>query len=212
MGALTASLKRFLAASSIGASHVSAFFTQNQHLHTSRFSHLHELAPLLSHDLETVGTSLLLGVSHLNQTACVRPIKKRRELGNMLVCAPPRAGKSLLAISQLLTWPHSVIVNDVKGELHAATAGFRKTFGDVFVLDFQGYGNAFDPLSGKTTEDELFSLATNLLYQAEEGEGKIFTQRATTMLTILFLAACREEIAPFPYIRFLTTLGSLKFG
>ena len=64
----------------------------------------------------------------------------------MLVCAPPRMGKSLLAISQLLTWPHSVIVNDVKGELYAATAGYRSAFSDVYVIDFQGYGNAYDPL------------------------------------------------------------------
>ena len=100
-----------------------------------------------------------------------------------------------------------MIVNDVKGELYEATAGYRSTFSDVYVIDFQGYGNAYDPLSGKTTEDELLSLATHLLYQAHEGEGKIFMQRAMTMLMIIFLAASREEIAPFPYLRFLIHLG-----
>lgn len=207
MGALADSVKRFLAGASLGASQVSSFFSHNQHLHTSRFARLHEHAPLLTPSPEEVTTGLLLGVSHLNQTACVRPTPKRRELGNMLVCAPPRMGKSLLAISQLLTWPHSVMVNDVKGELYQATAGYRHTFSDVYVLDFQGLGNAFDPLAGKTTEDELLSLATHLLYQADEGEGKIFTQRAITMLTILLLAATRHEIAAFPYLRFLIHLG-----
>jgi type IV secretory pathway TraG/TraD family ATPase VirD4 len=75
------------------------------------------------------------------------------------------------------------------------------------VIDFQGYGSAYDPLSGKTTEDELLSLATHLLYQAHEGEGKIFMQRAMTMLMIIFLAASREGIAAFPYLRFLIHLG-----
>ena len=120
----------------------------------------------------------------------------------MLVCAPPRMGKSLLAISQLLTWRHSVIVNDVKGELYEATAGYRSTFSDVYVIDFQGYGNAYDPLSGKTTEDELLSLATHLLYQAHERGGKIFMQRAMTMLMIIFLAASREGLPPFPICAF----------
>src|SRR5437763_1755073 len=144
---------------SVFVSRINALFSQEKQLFPARFARLHEHAPLLTSSPEQVNTGLLLGVSHLNQTACVRPTAKRRELGNMLVCAPPRAGKSLLAISQLLTWPHSVIVNDVKGELYAATAGFRKTFSDVFVLDFQGLGNAYDPLSGKTTEDEFLSLA-----------------------------------------------------
>jgi type IV secretory pathway TraG/TraD family ATPase VirD4 len=133
MGAVGASLKRFLAASSVAGSQVSSFFSHNQHLHTSRFARLHEHAPLLTPSPEDVNAGLLFGVSHLNQVASVRPTPKRRELGNMLVCAPPRMGKSLLAISQLLTWPHSVIVNDVKGELYEATAGYRKTLGDVFV-------------------------------------------------------------------------------
>ena len=75
------------------------------------------------------------------------------------------------------------------------------------VIDPQGFGDRFDPLHGKQTEDELLSSATHLLFQADEGEGKIFTQRAITMLTMLFLASRREGIAPFPYVRFLTQLG-----
>ena len=90
----------------------------------------------------------------------------------MLVCAPPRMGKSLLAISQLLTWPHSVIVNDVKGELYEATAGYRSTFSDVYVIDFQGYGNAYDPLSGKTTEDEFSPWQPTCCIRHMRGRGK----------------------------------------
>jgi hypothetical protein len=90
MGALGASLKRFLAGASVAGSQARAFFAPNtQTLHTSRFARLHEHAPLLTPSPEDAATGLLLGVSHLNQTACIRPTPKRRELGNMLVCAPP---------------------------------------------------------------------------------------------------------------------------
>ena len=121
----------------------------------------------------------------------------RSQLGNLLVVAPTRGGKGLLATAQLLTWRHSVVVNDIKGELFAQTAGYRSTLGPVFVLDPTGVGHAFDPLLGKHTEDELFSSATHLLFRPDEGDGAIFTQRAIVMLTQIFLAARRGgECAP----------------
>jgi hypothetical protein len=43
-------------------------------------------------------------------------------------------GKGLLAVSQLLTWPHSVIVNDIKGDLFETTAGDRAKRGPVVVI------------------------------------------------------------------------------
>jgi hypothetical protein len=95
---------------------VVAFFRSNDAgLHHARFAHLHELTGLITPTFAE--TSLLLGSSSFNQVLSVRPTKTRRELGNMLVVAPPRSGKSVLATSQLLTWPHSVIVNDIKGGL-----------------------------------------------------------------------------------------------
>ena len=42
---------------------------------------------------------------------------------------------------------------------------------------------------------------------ADEGEGVIFTQRATVMLTQLFLAARLEGIAPLLYVRHIIRLG-----
>jgi type IV secretion system protein VirD4 len=208
MGALTTSLKRFLVGASLTGSKAGSLLSHNQQLHTSRFGRLHEHAKLLIQNPQDAGTGLLLGVSHLGQIACVRPTPKRPELGNMLVCAPPRSGKSLLAISQLLTWPHSVIVNDMKGELYAATADYRRLFSDVYVIDFQGFGNCYDPLTGKTTEGELLSLATQLLYQSDpDVQGAIFRRRAAEMAMLIWQAARLEGIAPFPYLRFLTRLG-----
>jgi hypothetical protein len=94
---------------------IRAFFHHSQSLHNARFAILHELSVLLAERFDE--TSLLLGEARFNQLLHVRPTKTRQELGNLLVVAPTRGGKGLLATSQLLTWPHSVVVNDIKGEL-----------------------------------------------------------------------------------------------
>jgi type IV secretion system protein VirD4 len=175
-------------------------------LHKARFARLDELSPLLSHIPSPDG--LLMGTHKLVQHfVCVRPTTQRREIGNMLIVGPTRSGKGLLATSQLLSWHHSVIVNDIKGDLFTATAGYRATLGRVFVIDPQGYGHRYDPLLGKRTEDEFYSSAAHLLFTPNEGEGIIFTQRATVMLTQLFLAAKQEGIASLPYARSLIRAG-----
>jgi type IV secretion system protein VirD4 len=186
-------------------SRILAFFHSSQSLHTAHFARLHDLEDLLSATF--AAPSLLLGSSRFSQLLRVAPTQTRRELGNLLVVAPTRGGKGLLAISQLLTWPHSVIVNDVKGELFRTTAGYRATLGPVYVIDPTGIGHQFDPLHGKQTEDEFLSAATQLLYKPDEADGLIFTQRAAVMLTQLFLAAREEGMPPFLYVRELIQLG-----
>jgi type IV secretory pathway TraG/TraD family ATPase VirD4 len=101
---------------------IRSFFQHSSGLHTARFAQLHELAELLTESFDETG--LLMGVSRLNHLLRVQPTKTRRELGNVLVVAPTRGGKGLLATSQLLTWPHSVVVNDIKGDLFTQTAGW----------------------------------------------------------------------------------------
>src|SRR5947209_9134487 len=154
-------------------------------IHRARFAHGHELAELLQKALCSDG--VLLGTKRLfcfwKRFVAVRPITKRREIGNTLIVGPTRSGKGLLATSQLLSWKHSVIVNDIKGELFQATAGYRSQIGKVYVIDPQGYGHRYDPLTHKHTEDAYYSAATHLLFHADEGEGAIFTERATGMLS-----------------------------
>ena len=103
---------------------------------------------------------LLLGVTHLNQTLAVKPTRTRRELGNLLVVAPTRGGKGLLAVTQLLTWrctPSSSTTSRASSlPRPPATA---PALGPVFVIDPTGVGHRLDPLAAKTTEDELFSAA-----------------------------------------------------
>src|SRR5258708_35632704 len=151
--------------------------------------------------------SLLLAVKRFKEFFLGGPTSRRRELGKMLVVAPTRGGKGLLAVRQLLTWGSSVIVNDIKGDLFQYTAGYRATLGKVYVIDPTGYGNRYDPLLKKQTEDELFAQATRVLFHADEGDGAIFTQRATAMLTQLFLAARIENVPPLPYVRQIMRTG-----
>src|SRR5207248_4316425 len=118
---------------------------------------------------------VLLGTSKyllfFRRYVVVRPTQQRREIGNTLIVGPTRSGKGLLATSQLLSWQHSVIVNDIKGELFTATAGYRSTVGKVYVIDPTGYGHRYDPLQEKKTEDALLSAASQVLFQADEGDG-----------------------------------------
>ncbi len=177
----------------------------DRRLHRARFAAIDEVASITHR--EPGATSLLFGVNRFKQCFQVAPTKTRRELGNILIVGPTRSGKGLLATSQLLTWGHSVIVNDIKGELFAQTAGYRATLGPVFVLDPTGIGHRFDPLQNKRTEDEIFSASARLLFKPDEGEGAIFTQRATAMLTQLFLAARAENTSPLPYVRQIIRTG-----
>src|SRR5436305_15050663 len=135
----------------------------DRRLHRARFARLDELGAITSKVHHP--TSLLIGVNRLKHFLQVRPTQTRRELGNMLIVAPTRAGKGLLATSQLFTWQHSVIVNDLKGDLFTQTAGYRATLGKVYVIDPIGVGHCYDPLMSKTTEDQLYAAATRLLFK-----------------------------------------------
>src|SRR2546421_9356857 len=178
-----------------------------QALHRARFAHSSELWPLLTASFIT--DSVLLGTRRFllsKWLATVRKTRQRPELGNLLIVAPTRSGKGLLAVSQLLSWHYSVIVNDIKGDLFTQPAGFRSLLGPVYVLDPTGVGHAYDPLQSKATEDAFYSSAVHLLHQAEEKD-QIFTQRATTMLTCIFAAARREGVAALPYARMMLRAG-----
>src|SRR5713226_5953253 len=131
-------------------------------IHRARFAKRHELTELLS--TTPIPDGVFLGTRRdllfFKRFVSVRPTTHRREIGNCLVVAPTRGGKGLLAVSQLLSWKHSVLVNDIKGELFAASAGYRATLGDVYVLDPKGHGHCFDPLHGKKSEDAFYSTAS----------------------------------------------------
>src|SRR5947199_4066714 len=200
-------MKRFLYHLNLFLSRLASFFSHSAELHHARFARVHELSDILTDSLPT--NSLLLGISNFSRILHVRSTQARRELGNCLIVAPTRGGKGLLGVSQLLSWKHSVIVNDIKGDLFDQTAGYRRTLGPVYVIDPDGIGNHYDPLLTKRTEKDLLSAAPHLLYRPDEGEGRIFTERATVMLTQPLLAAREEHAPPFPFVRQMVRLGIL---
>jgi type IV secretion system protein VirD4 len=184
-------------------SRIAGFFSADTKLHNSCFARLHELKSLLSDKFDE--TSLLLGIGGFNRVLQVTSTEERRELGNVLIDAPSRGGKTMLLETQLKVWPHSVIVNDPKGELFTKTAGYRKN-NNIYVFDPTGKGNRYNPLLGKTTEDDLYAVAKTLLHEPNEKD-PAFTQKATKMLTLLFLAARIKGNSPFPFVSEVSKYG-----
>jgi len=68
-----------------------------------------------------------------------------------LLCAPTRSGKGAgVVIPNMLSWPESAVVNDLKGEVYKATAGFRVKHQPVFLWDpftETGCTDRFNPLA-----------------------------------------------------------------
>lgn len=70
---------------------------------------------------------------------------------HVLTYAPTRSGKGVgLVVPTLLSWPHSAVVTDLKGELWAMTAGWRKKHAKNKVIRFEpaalNGGAAWNPL------------------------------------------------------------------
>lgn len=177
----------------------------DRRLHKARFAAIDEKARIKAG--EPTPYSLLLGLDLFKQYYLVRETPTKRELGNMLVVAPTRGGKGLLATTQLFTWEGSVIVNDLKGDLFTATAGYRATLGTVYVINpITGIGHRYNPLNAYHTEEELSLACQNILHE-ESNADPFWSESAATMLTQIFVAARMEKQPLFPYARKITRLG-----
>jgi type IV secretion system protein VirD4 len=113
-----------------------------------------------------------------------------------------------------LTWGESAVVFDIKGDLYTQTAGYRKTLGPVYRFDTRGFGDRYDLLRGNMSEDELYGIAKQLMYEPNEGDGKAFTQKGTKMLTIVFLCGQeanrkmgKEDAPLLPFVGHMADLG-----
>jgi type IV secretory pathway TraG/TraD family ATPase VirD4 len=178
-------------------------FLASHHLHPARYSFLHEIAAcsLPKTDIGKKMPAIFLAMGKFGRVLVAKPRETQQEIGNILLIAKTRRGKSLNAETNALTWPYPLIANDIKKELWWRTAGFREKGlgGKALMFDPRGNGARFDPLEGKETEFELQSAATILLFRAHEGENQIFTETAMTMLTQIFLAARLEGERPLPF-------------
>ncbi|TCU81949.1 type IV secretory system conjugative DNA transfer VirD4/TraG family protein [Roseateles saccharophilus] len=82
-----------------------------------------------------------------------------------MLSAPTRSGKGVgVVIPNLLNFPDSVVVLDIKGENYAITAGFRSKYSKVFALspfDKDARSHRWNPLS--TVRDDPLHHVVDLL-------------------------------------------------
>ena len=100
---------------------------------------------------------------------------------HVLCYAPTRSGKGVgLVIPTLLSWEHSAVITDLKGELWALTSGWRQKYAGNKVLRFEPaavsggvYWNALDEIRLKTEYEvgDVQNLATLLV--DPDGKGLI---------------------------------------
>ena len=180
------------------------FLPMSKHLHNARFATPDELNYLVTSTLDEPG--LLIGKDESGRLLRVKQSPTRRELGNVYVVGRTRCGKGLFGESQILTWPDSIVVFDIKGELRLHTADFRSRFSDIYTFHPDGKGDQYDPFAGMHRDRDFQSAATNLLYNEHEND-PIFTKRAINMLTQLFHAAKAENRRVLPYVYQMIHLG-----
>ena len=200
-------MKNFYYNLNILQSRFSTFFTSNNHLHTERFALPHERATFSFSMPSDYG--LLLGIDEFGRHLQITQIKKRNRLGNLLIDAPTGLGKSTLFKHQLIAWKGNAIINDIKGgELYNDTADFRRQFSDVYVYDPTTISHKFNPLQGKTTEEDFYAIAKLLLYKHDEKDPS-FTERAIRILKILFIASQHPKIKtpPFQFVQQVSNIG-----
>ena len=211
VGALRLKGKRFIYRLAVFLSWLTAIVHTTRSLNTARHAFLHELEQL-SLPKEAIGTkipAIFLAIGRFDRVLAAKPRAAQREIGNVLLIAKTRRGKSLNAETNCLTWPHPLLINDIKKELWHTTAGFREKGlgGKALMFDPLGSGARFDPLEGFTTELELQSAATTLLFRPDEGKNQIFTDTAITMLKPMFVAARLEKERPLPFAYELMNRG-----
>jgi type IV secretion system protein VirD4 len=197
-------MNNFFYSLNLWQSRISHFLSTERYLHAERFALPHELASFSSEKPDNFG--LLLGIDDYGRYLQMTTSNKRKRLGNVLKVAPTGGGKSTDFKHQLIYWKGSAIVNDIKGELYADTADYRREFSDVYSIDLQGGGNKFDPLMGKHTEDDFYAVAKLLLYEPTERDPS-FTQRGIEIVKLFFLAARIAGIPAFVFLYEVTQLG-----
>ncbi|KJA10072.1 conjugal transfer protein TraG [Acidovorax temperans] len=91
---------------------------------------------------------------------------------SVMLSAPTRSGKGVgVVIPNLLNWPDSVVVLDIKGENHAITAGYRAAHGQA-VFAF----SPFDEEARSHRWNPLTAVRTNPLHRVGDllGIGQVF--------------------------------------
>lgn len=115
--------------------------------------------------------------------------------GHLLTFAPTRSGKGVgCVIPNLLTWPGSAVVTDIKGENIALTRQFRETLGPVYELaplSGSAHASALNPLdfirTGTPFEMDDARLIAEMLVVPEHGKANHWEREARTLIAGLLL-------------------------
>ena len=111
---------------------------------------------------------------------------------HILVYAPTRSGKGVgLIIPTLLTWQHSMICSDIKGELWNITSGWRKEYANNICIKFEpasldsAFWNPFDEIRvGSEFEvSDVQNLATLIVDPDGKGLNDHWSKTAFSLLT-----------------------------
>lgn len=146
-------------------------------------------------------------------------------LGHILTCAPTGSGKGIGAvIPNLLDYPGSVFVNDLKGENYAVTAKQRRALGQTVVkVDpfavIQEPSASFNPLDTVDLQSEdcislSSALAGHLVMQEKAGEMSHWDESALNLLQglILYVKTLAAEKQTLPEVRRLLTSSPDDFS
>jgi len=151
---------------------------------TSGNEHIHGSAHWATPD-EVKATGLLGGGQGVYVGAYQRPNSTRVEYlrhdgpEHILAFAPTRSGKGVgLVLPTLLSWPHSAVIYDIKGENYALTAGWRRGEAKNHTLKFEptatdGSSVRFNPLQEvRLHTDKEVSDVQNIITMIVDPDGK----------------------------------------
>lgn len=122
--------------------------------------------------------------------------------GHLLTFAPTRSGKGVsCVIPNLLSWPGSVVVTDIKGENVAISGQFRESLGDVYKLapfDDTPYPDCYNPFDfirvGSSYEVDDVRLISEMLVVSEKSDPSHWEREARTLITGLILFIMHEGL------------------
>lgn len=133
---------------------------------------------------------------------------------HVLVAAPTRAGKGVgLVIPNLLTWPGSVVVLDIKRENYAITAGHRRQHHPVYLwAPMDAHSHRYNPFDGLSPErpqriTDLQQLATHLIPHTGRGE-TMWVEEARSLFLGLALLVLDDPVVPHTLGQVYRTLTS----
>lgn len=147
---------------------------------------------------------------------------------HVLSFAPTRSGKGVgLVLPTLLSWPHSCVVYDIKGENYALTAGWRQRDARNNIFRFSPVemagGARFNPLAEiRLGTPRDVSDAQNIAYMLTHPKGDHddedhWVESATSLLTGVILYTCylalkEKRIASLPEVAQVLTKPGQSFA